>query len=97
MPNIVTLNGRSFVLDEHFDGEFEHFIFLKETFNMIYNSTCAFHVDLSKSLSIGLFTRTKALKRGNRDNNGNDRKSKAQNRSVLLAGTSSLAYRNQAG
>lgn len=97
MPNIVNLNGRSFVLGEHFDDEFEHCIFLKETFNMVYNSTCALHIDVSKSLSIGLFTRTKALKRGKRDNNGNNRKSKAQNTSVLLAGTSSLAYRNQAG
>lgn len=97
MPNIVPLNSRSFVLSEHFDSEFEHFIFLKETFNMIYSSTCAFHVDLSKSLSIGLFTRTKTLKRGKCENNGNDRQRKAQNGSVLLAGTSSLAYRNQAG
>lgn len=85
------------MLGEHFDGEFEHCIFLKETFIMLYNSTWALHVDLSRSQSIGLFTRTKALKRGKRDNNGNDRQSKAHNRSVLLAGTSSLAYRNQAG
>lgn len=97
MPTIVTSNGRSFVLGEHFDGEFEHCIFLNETFIMIYNSTCSFHVDLYKSLSIGLFTWTKALKRGKLDNNGNDRQRKGQNRSVLLAGTSSLAYRNQAG
>lgn len=35
MPKTVPLNSRSFVLGEHFDGEFEHCTFLKEPINMI--------------------------------------------------------------